>query len=519
MAKSKDGFKLRRALLQEYEPSSRQRSLALAQTLSNYPAFSGSKTILEQILSYEQLVQQFEEASSSTCPAELKIATLVKCNGQKLREYLQLTINEHTTYAQLKETMMGYDKACRAWTPETVLKSLQGSSSNDQGPQPMEVDRIENRGKGKGKHKSKDKGKNWWNYGSAGYSAFGRGRGRGKGRGNKGKGRGKAKGKSKNKGKDFGKKGKNKGKVDSQQCKLCLEYGHWARECPNRMVQQVVQGDHGQQPYAPVQQAVGQGVQQGQQPVRQSPQTSYPSSATSSTVRRIFTIPMGMPVLTSSSESSVRMISVGGEVDKDIVILDSGSDVSLLPLSYGQCGMDAVRQEEVQLRDCQGSHLKVTGYRTVSLVVRDGDGTEAELEHAFLIANVKSCILSLGQLYRNGWCVKQMDDGSGPYLESPDKELHILVFYERNSLAMKATVCRVEQVGDEVQLSPHACVRAVVELKNKFRPENPRNNVWQVADGHPYLRCISTNYVDPRPTWAANFRLPNYACTKEVNSQ
>ena len=45
MAKSKDGFKLWRALLQEYEPSSRQRSLALAQTLSNYPAFSGSKTI------------------------------------------------------------------------------------------------------------------------------------------------------------------------------------------------------------------------------------------------------------------------------------------------------------------------------------------------------------------------------------------------------------------------------------------------------------------------------------------
>ena len=93
MAKSKDGFRLWRALIQEYEPSLRQRSLALAQTLSNYPQFSGSKTIMEQILSYEQLVQQFEEASSSTYPSELKIATLVKCSGQKLREYLQLTIN------------------------------------------------------------------------------------------------------------------------------------------------------------------------------------------------------------------------------------------------------------------------------------------------------------------------------------------------------------------------------------------------------------------------------------------
>ena len=167
MAKQKDGFKLWRALIQEFEPSSRQRSLAIAQSLSNYPAFTNSKTILEQILAYEQLVQQFEEVSSSVYPSELKIATLVKCSGQKLREYLQLTNGEQTTYAQLKETMLGYDKACRAWTPEAVLKSAQSTSYGDSGgPQPMEVDRVENKGKGKNKGKTKDKGKNWWNYGS-----------------------------------------------------------------------------------------------------------------------------------------------------------------------------------------------------------------------------------------------------------------------------------------------------------------------------------------------------------------
>ena len=182
---------------------------------------------MEQILSYEQLVQQFEETFSSTYPAELKIASVVKCSGLKLREYLQLTVYKQTTYAQLKETMMGYDKACRAWTPESVPKSIQGPTSFYQGPQPMEMDHIENKGKGKHKGKNKDKGKSWWNYGSYGSGAFGRGRGEGRGRGNKGKGKGKTIAKSKSKCKDFGKKGKNKGK-DSQQCKLCLEYGHWA---------------------------------------------------------------------------------------------------------------------------------------------------------------------------------------------------------------------------------------------------------------------------------------------------
>ena len=111
---------------------------------------------------------------------------------------------------------------------------------------------------------------------------------------------------------------------------------------------------------------------------------------------------------------------------KDIVILDSGSDVSLLPLAYGECGSSTTHLQDVQLRDCQGTKLKVTGFRAVSLVVKDNENEEAELEHSFLIADVKSCILSLGQLYQNGWSVRQMDEGN-VCLESPCKELKIPV--------------------------------------------------------------------------------------------
>eukprot|EP00435_Cladocopium_sp_Y103_P019244 s76_g4.t1 len=249
-----------------------------------------------------------------------------------------------------------------------------------------------------------------------------------------------------------------------------------------------------QQPYVP---------QAGQAPVRVSPQSSYPpSSATTSTVRRIFSI--GMPTLSTSSASSpVRMISAGGETSKDVVILDNGSDVSLLPLCYGECGTDAVNPEAVQLRDCQGEHLQVTGYRTVSLVVVDDEGVEAELEHSFLIANMKSCILSLGQLYQNGWSVQQ--HGHGPVLESLDRELRVPVVYQRNSLAIKATACRVELAGQDDAHSPHACVRAVVELEDRFRPSTPRNNHWLVSEGNPYMRSVGNSFIDPRPTWAGNF--------------
>ena len=112
-----------------------------------------------------------------------------------------------------------------------------------------------------------------------------------------------------------------------------------------------------------------------------------------------------------------------------MVILDSGSDVSLLPAAYG-CKVDEpADRAQVQLRDCQGQELQVAGVKQASLVVEDEDGSQAELETQFLVAeSIKSAILSLGQLYRAGWSVTQADQG--PVLESPDKTLRVPVFYE-----------------------------------------------------------------------------------------
>lgn len=390
--------------------------------------------MLESILAYKQLVPQFEELSGTSYPSELKSATITKCSDAKLREHLQLTIQDTTTYAQLREVVLNYEKASKSWIGEAVLKSIQNTASHDDGgPRPMEVDRIEAKGKNKGKGKGKY-GKGWQSFGSS-FLNYGRGRGNNfKGRG-RGKGKGKSKGKNKGKSKNGGKqtKGKQKGKVDAQQCRICHEYGHWARECPNRVNQ------------------VEQVPQQSQQqmPLQPSPtstmRTTLPNSSTStSTVRRIYNIPMGIPTLTSSSGSSVRMVREGEcEEQQDIVILDSGSDVSLLPLNYGGKADSGVDASTVHLRDCQGQRLQVSGYRNVSLLVNDRDGSEAEIEHCFLIGDVKSCILSLGQLYESDWHVRH---GEGnPVLESSDGTLQIPVFYQRNSLAINATVCRVEE--------------------------------------------------------------------------
>ena len=154
---------------------------------------------------------------------------------------------------------------------------------------------------------------------------------------------------------------------------------------------------------------VPQPAQGGQ--ARSSATTSYPpTNSTASMVRRIY----GIPASAMSSNSSVRMVSNGEMFDDGkIVILDSGSDVSLLPHDLGR-EIDSPA-DEAHVR----KELQVAKVRTASIVVENEDGNQAELETQFVVSeSVKSCILSLGQLYRAGWSVQQNDDG--PTLESPE---------------------------------------------------------------------------------------------------
>ena len=127
--KAKNGFLLWRQLHEEFLPSTRQRTLALAQALSAYPTFPKEKSSLECVLAFEQMVQQFEESSMSSYPDELKLATLIRCCHAKVREYLQLTVTDSTTYGDIREAILSHDRASKVWSQETVLRSFDTRTS------------------------------------------------------------------------------------------------------------------------------------------------------------------------------------------------------------------------------------------------------------------------------------------------------------------------------------------------------------------------------------------------------
>ena len=506
VSKSRDGFLVWFRLIHEYEPSSRQRTLALAQALASYPTFPKEKSAFECVLLYEEVVQRFEEASSTTYPEELKIAILMRCCNQRLREHLQLNLDDKSTYSMVKESIMNFERVSKAWSQESVLKSIQ----NDDGPTPMEIDRVEDyKGKGKGKYKGKHKS-SWgvpWPYGRGG----GRGKGKSKGKGKKGgRGKGRGGGKSKGKGKKGGGKSKGqKGKLGENQCKLCFQYGHWSGECPNKMDVNNVQQQNG--PGSPPNPGSPQSPQKtsGTTSPYSSPQTQgqaqHQPMNMQTAVTRIFHIPS--PPTSPSSHQHVAMVlleeipegfhdavlQVGH--DEEWIILDSGSDVSLLPARYKADSGSPVGH---QLRNCQGGSLETRGTRFTDLCVRDQHGEEVLLRHEFIVGDVTTGLVSLGQLYQAGWKVTN-SDGGNLFLTDPNEEVKIPVHFRNRSFAIKAYV-RMVTDNNDAQDEPILEVRAIVSIYDEIE-ETEMNSWGMTSEGTPYYKTLDNKFLDPRAVW------------------
>lgn len=86
----------------------------------------------------------------------IESAVLMRYITGQLKVWLQLQVTEATTYTQLKELVISYERRTARWTESMAL----GAEALDSSA-PMEVDRVQDpyyKGKGKGKHDSKGRG-------------------------------------------------------------------------------------------------------------------------------------------------------------------------------------------------------------------------------------------------------------------------------------------------------------------------------------------------------------------------
>ena len=226
-----NGFEAVRQLFKTCQPSSRNRALGLLHLLMKWPEFDMKVAMLPQILKLEDSFREYERIGGALS-GELKFAILMKCIGGQLKTYLNMTVQDTTTYENLRESILQYDQATIKWSNTMSL----GTTLQNDFPTPMEVDRI----KGKGKD-VKGKGFKGFDKGSKGKGKSDKGYGKGqKGSWNQSKGQSWNQNQSNggDKGGKASSKGKGNGGKSNKECWKCGRPGHFAKECRVRFVEE-----------------------------------------------------------------------------------------------------------------------------------------------------------------------------------------------------------------------------------------------------------------------------------------
>ena len=125
------------------------------------------------------------------------------------------------------------------------------------------------------------------------------------------------------------------------------------------------------------------------------------------------------------------------------IVMDSGADASVLPLSFLGIG-ESVQPESTGFSDAQGHALKAFDWRLCTVELGN-----VRIRERFLVSNVTCPLLASGKLHKAGWGI--MNNGDGPvFVRGDDKR--IPCWYRRNSLMASAHI-RVVAKCDTAQTS------------------------------------------------------------------
>ena len=103
----------------------RPRALAVGQAIMQHPGFSQQRSMLENLLQFDALLDQYELASGHSMPDDLVVSTVMRCLDGGTRRHLEMVMDENMNYAALKDKLILLDKNTKAWSGDSFLKHLQ----------------------------------------------------------------------------------------------------------------------------------------------------------------------------------------------------------------------------------------------------------------------------------------------------------------------------------------------------------------------------------------------------------
>lgn len=200
---------------------------------------------------------------------------------------------------------------------------------------------------------------------------------------------------------------------------------------------------------------------------------------------RSFSDTVWTPVANRMKREPQTVRAIVQDVLSTTIVIDSGSDATVVPMAYANCGLPV--QERGSIQNCQGNQIPTSGMGEFHFVLQDVNGRTVLLkDYGFLSEQVSGPLISYGHLFRNGWDICRRDDGS-PMLKHSDTGICLAMDFRNDSFVVEATICQVSAVGD---------VRAIkVDIPELWSQAQSGWN--ETARGFPIARTNGNFYVDP----------------------
>ena len=181
------------------------------------------------------------------------------------------------------------------------------------------------------------------------------------------------------------------------------------------------------------------------------------------------------------TEYHVRAMHRGSEVVE--AILDSGSDMTVLPMSYQHYG-EKIGAAPI-LRDAEGNRLTGASQRKVELVFKAATGQLVKVRQSATVAeSVKQPLISAGRFLKNGWSPGRNRNGE-LHLKHDQDGYEIPIHYSGNSLAVQVEIRRLDQ--------QHVREICLVPKANKLVEDT-----WFYIHGVPSFRTVTNRFIDQR---------------------
>jgi hypothetical protein len=175
-----------------------------------------------------------------------------------------------------------------------------------------------------------------------------------------------------------------------------------------------------------------------------------------------------------------------GEMEE--VILDSGADVTVIPLRFAHKGSET--SETTTLRDAQGGKIPGGNLRTVIFEARGENGERLFFRDRAAVAQVRQPLLCVGKLFREQW-LPASHEGQWFMEKQGYKVKRFPVRWTRNSLATKMYIRRAQEEDENA-------VRMVVELTEEMNGDLKTEGWQMTTGGEPLHLCSSSSTtIDP----------------------